>query len=265
MLRVVRSLAVLITAVALAVQTAAVALSANTTALIMGGTFHPLSEPRDAPEFVTAYLDNAVSGHLDPAFGGPVTNSVAVLTPEDFFPLGSLTFDASVAEGLVNLNRCVAAATDCVYNLDVGSVAPQLDDSMMVFGYSQSAVIASLTKRELIENYTTGDPAAYFMMVANPMRPNGGVLMRFDRWPTIPISGHLVLRSVADRQRARRRWRLRLSQRRFRSAVRRAGGDFPVRPLNLLATLNALMGYGLLHGETVNVPFEQGRLSGQHR
>src|SRR5690606_35245296 len=68
-----------------------VALTSNTTALIMGGSFHPLAEPADAPPFVTAYLGNAVTGHLDPAFAdasGPVTNAVAVYTPEQFFPIG---------------------------------------------------------------------------------------------------------------------------------------------------------------------------------
>ncbi|KWX68847.1 PE-PPE domain-containing protein [Mycobacterium sp. NAZ190054] len=42
------------------------------------------------------------------------------------------------------------------------------------------------------------------------------------------------------------------------------GGDFPVRPLNLVATLNSLLGYGLMHGETVDEPFRQARFQGRH-
>lgn len=41
------------------------------------------------------------------------------------------------------------------------------------------------------------------------------------------------------------------------------GGDFPVRPLNLIALLNAFLGYGLLHGETVEVPFGEARYQGR--
>lgn len=267
-----RSLLAVVLAVGVAAQTAAVALGLSTTALIMGGTFHPLLEPRDKPDFVTAYLDNAVGSHLDPAFGattGPVTNAVAVFTPEDFFPIGRLTFDRSVAEGGVNLRRCLAATSDCVYNADpavtpeAGTAAPQPGDTMIVFGYSQSAVIASLAKAELIDGYQVGDSGVAFMLIANPMRPNGGVLMRLFGWPTIPLleisfpgaspnagpvldNGEFVYPTVdVARQ------------------YDGLGGDFPVRPLNLVALVNSFLGYGLLHGETVNVPLDEARFQGR--
>ena len=267
-----RSLLAVVLAVGVAAHTAAVALGLNTTALIMGGTFHPLIEPRDKPDFVTDYLDNAVGSHLDPAFGattGPVTNAVAVFTPEDFFPIGRLTFDRSVAEGGVNLRRCLAATSDCVYNADpavtpaAGTAAPQPGDTMMVFGYSQSAVIASLAKAELIDGYQVGDSGVAFMLIANPMRPNGGVLMRLFGWPTIPLleisfpgaspnagpvldNGEFVYPTVdVARQ------------------YDGLGGDFPVRPLNLVALVNSFLGYGLLHGETVNVPLDEARFQGR--
>lgn len=241
---------------------AAITLSATTTALIMGGSFHPLVGPKDSPGFVKDYLDNAVTGLLDPAFGesGPVTNAVAVYTPEDFFPLGRLTFEKSLAEGLANLGSCVAAASDCVINEDpaVGSVAPEVGDAMLVFGYSQSAVIASLLKRDLIENYTPGAAPVSFLLDANAMRPNGGILMRFDDWPTIPIlgipfPGATPTDSIDDVYRT-------IDIARQYDGF---GGDFPVRPLNLIATLNALLGYGMLHGETVNVPLSQARYQGR--
>lgn len=41
------------------------------------------------------------------------------------------------------------------------------------------------------------------------------------------------------------------------------GGDFPVRPLNLLALANALLGYHQLHGETIDVPFDQALYQGR--
>lgn len=249
-----------------AMATAVPLLAAHTTALIMGGTFHPLAEPKDTPDFVTAYLDNAVTGHLSAAFADPVDNAVAVYGPEEFFPIGRLTFDKSVAEGLANLSHCLAAGADCVFNDDAAvtpavgpSTAPHPGDSLMVFGYSQSSVIASLAKRDLIEDYQAGDPAVSFMMVANPMRPNGGVLMRANGWPTIPILG--VSFSGASPTDS-----VRLPDGTYAyptvDIARQydgLGGDFPVRPLNLIALLNAFMGYGLLHGETVDVPFSKAR------
>lgn len=255
---------VVVLTVSSTLTTAAVTLTATTTALVMGGTFHPLTGPRDSPAFVTAYLDNAVA-HLDPAFpaGGAVTNAVAVYGPEDFFPLGRLTFDRSVAAGQANLRRCIAAAPDCVFNPDVGSVAPRADDAVRVFGYSQSAVIASLAKRDLIAAYRPGDPDLSFLLVANPMRPNGGILMRFAGWPTIPILG-VSFDGASPTDSAD------LGDGLFAyptvDIVRQydaLGGDFPVRPLNLLATVNALMGYGLQHGETVDVPFGETRYQGR--
>lgn len=244
-------------------------LAAHTTALIMGGTFHPLTGPRDKPDFVTSYLDNAVIGHLDAAFAGPVTNAVAVFTPEEFFPIGRLTLDGSVAEGRANLHRCVAATADCVYNDDaavtpgVGSVAPQPGDSFQVFGYSQSAVIASLLKQDLIADYSAGDPAMPFMLVANPMRPNGGVLMRGAGLPTIPILGITFTGASPTDSVMLPDGTYAYPTIDIARQYDGLGGDFPVRPLNLFATLNALLGYGLLHGETVDVPFGEARYQGR--
>ncbi|HEY9267264.1 MAG TPA: PE-PPE domain-containing protein [Mycobacterium sp.] len=252
-----------------AMSTAIPLLAAHTTALVMGGSFHSLMGPQDDPDFVASYLDNAVDNHLDPAFGEPVHNAVAVYTPEEFFPLGRLTFDESVAEGLANLHLCLAAAPDCVFNEDpaaaaaVGSVAPTPEDTLMVFGFSQSAVIASLAKRDLIDEYEPGDPVIPFMLVANPMRPNGGVLMRGEGWPTIPILG-ISFTGASPTNSAQ------LPDGSYvypTVDVARQydgfGGDFPVRPLNLIALVNALLGYALLHSPTVDVPFEQARYQGR--
>ncbi|MGD9619764.1 MAG: PE-PPE domain-containing protein [Mycolicibacterium sp.] len=244
-------------------------LAAHTTALIMGGTGHPLVGPKDTAEFVTSYLDNAVVHYLNPASTGPVTNAVAVFTPEEFFPMGRLTLDESVAEGHANLQRCLAAGMDCVFNDDpavvstVGpSAAPRIGDFFQVFGFSQSAMIASLAKLDLIGDYQTGDAAVPFMLVANPMRPNGGVLMRGKGLPTIPILGISFIGSsptdsamLADGAYANPTVDI---ARQYDGL----GGDFPVRPLNLLALVNALLGYVVLHGETVEVPFDEAQFQG---
>ncbi|MGE0218071.1 PE-PPE domain-containing protein [Mycolicibacterium sp.] len=244
-------------------------LAGNTTALVMGGTFHPLTGPRDSPAYVTGYLDNAVHRHLDPAFGTPITNAVAVVTPQEFFPIGRRTLDRSVAEGRVILHTCLATPPNCAVNTDAGvlpragSVAPHPGDAFRVFGYSQSAVIASLVKSDLIRTFQPGDPSVAFMLIANPMRPNGGILMRLLGWPTIPILG-VSFPGASPTDSARLddgSWAFPTVD-----VVRQydgLGGDFPVRPLNLIALVNALMGYGLLHGETVDVPFARARHQGQ--
>lgn len=245
------------------VPTPVAVLVANTTALVMGGTFHPLTGPRDSPEFVTAYLDNAVDNQIAGAYGDTVTNAVAVYTPEEFFPLGKLTFDDSVAEGLANLGRCLRAEAGCVYNVDpavtarVGTVAPQHDDTFVVFGYSQSAAVASLLKRQLIDAAGPEHLPATFMLTANPMRPNGGVLGRFPAL-TIPILG-ITFHGATPTAGVDGAYRTVDVVRQYDGL----GGDFPVRPLNLLATVNALLGYGMLHGETVDAPFSQARFQGR--
>jgi len=127
-----------------------------------------------------------------------------------------------------------------------------------VLGYSQSAVIASLLKRDLIERAEPGAAPVSFLLVANSMRPNGGILMRFDDWPNIPIldipfPGATPTDSVDGLYRT-------VDIARQYDGL---GGDFPVRPLNLIATLNALLGYGMLHGETINVPLSQARFQGR--
>ena len=253
-----------------AVASAMPLLAAHTTALIMGGTFHPLIGPKDNPDFVTAYLDSAVLRHLEPAFIGPVTNAVAVFTPEEFFPIGRLTLDDSVAEGRVNLHRCLAAGTDCVFNDDdavvpgVGpSAAPQVGDALMVFGYSQSAMIASLAKQDLISDHQPGDPAVPFMLVANPMRPNGGVLLRGLGLPTIPILGISFIGASPTDSEVLSDGTYVYPTVDIARQYDGFGGDFPVRPLNLVALVNALLGYQLLHGETVEVPFDQARYQGR--
>lgn len=266
---------VLILAVAITVSaswviaTAIPVLKAHTTALIMGGTLHPLSGPKDEPDFVTGYLDNAVTAHLNPAFGRPVTNAVAVFTPEEFFPLGRLTLDRSVAEGRANLHRCIAAGDNCVFNDDAAvvpgvgpSVAPQIGDAVLAFGYSQSSVIASLAKQDLIRGYEAGDPAVSFMLVANPMRPNGGVLMRGKGFPTIPILGISFAGASPTDSAIQPDGSYAYPTVDIVRQYDGLGGDFPVRPLNLIALVNSLLGYHLLHGETVDVPFDQAHYQG---
>ena len=266
-------------------STAAAAIQLQAaTALIMGGTQHPLIGPTDQPPFVTAYLNNAIDSYIDPAAAagtgtvGPATNAVAVYGPEEFFPVfGSRTFDQSTAIGLENLHNCLNAS-GCVYNNDpavdpeVGTAAPVATDKFIVFGYSQSAVVAALAKRDLIDDYHAGDPSTSFLLVADPMRPNGGILMRFKGVPTIPLLG-ITFWGAAPTNSAVLNDNGTPSDPSDDTYVYPTvdvaqqydalGGDFPVRPLNLLATINALAAYLYLHGNVVNKPLSEALYQGK--
>ncbi|MCV7218622.1 PE-PPE domain-containing protein [Mycobacterium crocinum] len=224
-------------------------LTDGTTVLVMGGTGHSLSSTEDTVSFVEGYLAGAIGNYVGPASNldtsipeGPY-NAVAVVTPEQFAPgTGTLTFDQSVALGQQNLDNCIKG-TSCNYNTDVGSITPTAGDAFVVYGFSQSATIATLEKRSLAAEYAYGDgPAVTFVLIANGNRPNGGFLSRGPTGVTIPwflqfggatFSGP----TPTDTQYAT-----------VDIAAQYDGwSDFPVNPLNLLPDINALMGITYLH------------------
>ncbi|WP_158230559.1 PE-PPE domain-containing protein [Mycobacterium sp. shizuoka-1] len=224
--------------------------AAGTTVLVMGGTGHPLSTPPDTLPYVRQFVDAAVNNYVSPASStgstgipdGPY-NGVAVITPEEDAPrVGTLPVKASVNEGLAKLHSCVTSSV-CDYNLDVGSVAPSGSDSFVVFGYSQSAVIAMLEKADLAAEYAAGEgPAVTFVVIGNS-RPNGSLTAR----DTSGLVTFLLLGVRRDEQ---------LSSAvptdtqyaTVDIAIQYDGiSDFPVNPLNLLAVLNAYAGMGFVH------------------
>ncbi|WP_231737614.1 PE-PPE domain-containing protein [Mycobacterium sp. IS-1742] len=215
----------------------------------MGGTDHPLSTPPDSIAFVDGYMDDAVDNYIDPdPETDPSINKVAVITPEQFFPaFGTMTFDDSVEQGRDNLNDCVAG-TSCEYNDSpaLGSQAPEEGDTFIIFGYSQSAVIASLVKRDLMELPAAEAPDASFVLVSNAMRPNGGILARGFEGMTIPLlgvtfHGPTPTDSCEDNGPCYRTVDV-AQQYDF------MGGDAPVAPLNVVAMANSLAAYYYLHG-----------------
>ena len=135
-------------------------LAAVGTTLVMGGSGDP---------FPTSTFQNAVNNlfiQITPGLEGSIPK--ALYTPEQFYPFGGpneLTLVASVSQGVQILDNTlqpyIAAGTP------VG-----------VFGYSQSAVIASLEMRSL---QAAGVPssAVQFVLIGDIMNPNGGLLERF--------------------------------------------------------------------------------------
>ena len=260
-------IAVPVLAVTQTVTTAVQLLAA--TVLVMGGTGHSLG-PDDDPTYVTPYLNHVVNNYVDP--GGtnttptsPNYNVYAVTYPAQFFPVsGSTTFDNSVSDGVSNLGSClgshgVTCGTNPTYS-SAGSPAPSAtagDPPYIVVGYSQSAVVASLVKNQLI-NDPTPDPAlngTTFYLISNPMRPNGGILGRGFQGTTIPILG---ITFYGPTENSCGGATCSPSDTTIYPTVDVAqqydllGGDAPARPLNLLAMGNSLAAYAQLHGNVPN-------------
>ncbi len=277
----------LLSAIALVLAwTTATAVQLAATALIMGGTDHPLSSPDDDPvSFINPYMSNAVTGFINPAAAAPtgtggdpiasvaaLDDRYAVITPEKFFPIfGLMTFDASVAAGLANLEGCVRGSADCDYNRAVPAVPgpptdpPAAGDEFVVFGYSQSAVIASLLKQKLIDNPIEGPDVApshlFFFLLSNPMRPNGGFLSRGPKGLRIPILGVTFYGATPTNSCETGSCYETVD---VAAQYDGLGGDAAVGLTNVLAVVNAVMGYVLLHGNMQNASFDDALYQGSY-
>ncbi len=209
-------------------MTAFVALTA--TALIMGGTGHPLSTPQDSPEFINSYTNDANNDYivLTGFCGADSCTPTAVSTPEQFMPVsGTMPFDQSVGQGVTNLGRAIDGQ--------------QAGESIVVFGYSQSARIASIEKGNLAAAGSTLPVS--FVLIGNPNRPNGGILERFEGLE-IPILGVTFDGATPTN-----------TDFKTVDVTRQYDGwsDFPNNPLNPFATANAIAGIQYLHGDYQSV------------
>lgn len=193
--------------------------SPTTTAILMGGT-----GPSPLPWSGFQAFANSFITPTHPSYGAQF-----LVTPSKLFPITgptSLTFDTSIAEGMQRLNSAImnlhAAGKDAV-----------------VFGLSQSSTVATLEMRylqSLPAALRPGTDELSFVLVANPNRPDGGLLSRFTGL-SIPLMGFTFngatpanLYPTVD------------------YAIQYDGAaDFPQYPLNLLATANALAGFAYIH------------------
>ena len=220
------------------------------TALYMGGTGHPLSYPEDTPEYTTGYVNWAYNDFVGPSGlcsgGDPGCAQLAVRTPAQFWPITGLTdmsFDESVALGLLNLDNCLRGVACTVTEPPFVATESRTltDTSYTVFSYSQSGAIASMQKSDLIAHPPVGTVS--FVFVSNPNRPNGGILERFVgvRIPILGVTfnGATVTNSPQPTPLT------------TVDVVHQYDpvADFPTNPLNLLALLNTIMGFLYEHPE----------------
>jgi hypothetical protein len=137
------------------------------TTEVMSGTGTPVYSAADLAQINTLYVQP----------NWPGTDPVGLSTPEQMWPLsglGSLTLEQSVDQGVTDLNHVIA---------------PQLDSGtpVEVFGVSQSAIIASLEMENLDPSGTPSNLPAYFVLVGDPMNPNGGIEARFPNLDIKPL------------------------------------------------------------------------------
>jgi hypothetical protein len=137
----------------------------------MGPTGFP--DPADYPGFLST-VDQL---YLDPlGFEG---QSTALTTPETF------AFDTSVAEGEQDL---ISAVTQ---QYDAGDFSAA--DPLTIFGYSQSAVVASLAEQQLANDGIPSD-ALRFVLIGDTASAEGGFLNTFiGSLPTEDQSGAIEI------------------------------------------------------------------------
>ncbi|MFZ0835216.1 MAG: PE-PPE domain-containing protein, partial [Mycobacterium sp.] len=257
------ALLALITSLLLAVTSTLTSVALAATALIMGGTGHPLSRPQDTQAFIQNYVTGA-NGYIAPsglcAGGSPGCTLLAVYAPNQFrFDTGlfDMTFDQSIEKGRQNLDNCIRGVA-CTVTPGPYAVTPPpqtLTDSVYaVYGYSQSAAVATLQKRDLIAN-PQPLTEVFFVLAANPNKPNGGILERF-KGLYIPIVGVTFNGATPTNSDP-------FDPMLTVDLTRQYDGwaDFPTNPLNLIADLNAAMGIAFLHGnyDGVGTPEAQGQ------
>ncbi|MCV7086735.1 PE-PPE domain-containing protein [Mycolicibacter hiberniae] len=187
------------------------------TALIMGGTFMPTPSQR--------WQDAVVADYINPATGA---DHVPVVVP---YPASGAS--TSIPTGLANLAATMAQQPD--------------GQPYVVAGYSQSAQIAVLQKIDMMQSGQP-DPDVTFLLLGSGNRPNGGFLERFDGlvipgMPGLnfngaaPTDGDIATIDVA--------------------AQYDANADFPQYPINLVAVLNAFLGFLYTHGGYAGGPLPQ--------
>src|ERR1700727_714436 len=104
-------------------------LDGSTHAIVMGPTFIP--DPTTLP----GYVPGAVTEYLQPLGFSDSGTVTALITPE------SPNFGPSIAAGVGTLGHAIEA--------DVNAGEFSAADPLTVFGYSQSAVVASVAEQQL--------------------------------------------------------------------------------------------------------------------
>ena len=202
------------------------------TAVIMGPTFMP--DPAADPNYLRVVAQN---------FIGPTTNCKAgnctlipLVTPEEFWPitgLDDLPFDQSITTGLQLLTAELEA-----------QIAAAATEPVVFFGNSQSATLLTLAKGTLADLAPADKSRLIFVLLANPNRPNGGLMARVAP-PSVPSSSPTAfgLATPTDTGIATIDITFQYD----------AVADYPAYPSNFLSVLNTLAGARIHSGSTTTL------------
>ncbi len=197
------------------------AAAATSIALIMGGTANPLPDLDYVLGISTSYIQRLF----------PLAIPMQQFTPEMFWPvtpqLGApfSTFGQSVAQGVTALNSAI--------NHQINT----LGNNVVVFGYSQSATVATNEINALIAAGSPYQGQLSFVLVGDPNNPVGGLLERFHGF-YIPILDVAFNGATAPNSP-------------YPTSIYTAQydgiADAPQYPLHVLSDVNAIMGYFYVH------------------
>jgi hypothetical protein len=190
----------------------------------MGGTANP------GPDL--GYLNTVAQAYLLPRFPAlQLSNVFQQFTPEQFWPvtpqLGGLTFEQSVAQGVSLLDSGIKAQLG-------------LGNSVVVFGYSQSATIANNEINALMALPANLRPDASqlsFVLVGDPNNPDGGLLGRFPGFyiPILDVAFNGATPPNSPYPTA------------IYTGQYDGIADAPQYPLHVLSDVNAFLGYFFVH------------------
>jgi len=177
------------------------------------------------------FMTNVASRYLS-NFTGPLQ---AVSTAEGLYPVSGvkdLTLDVSLARGLTQLDNAI--------NM---TIQPGTDQTIAVFGVSQSSILASLEMPKLLAegftNGTGGSPVQVtFSLTGNEFNPNGGLLSRFPGLSTPSVGITAWGGATPSNDYPTTMWTLEYD----------GFADFPKYPIDFLSDLNAVLGIAFVHG-----------------
>lgn len=213
------------------------AAAAENIALIMGGSGVPI--PNE--DYINAAFGLYVEPHA-PA----ETIPQQLVTPEGLYPITPYPYVK-----VLPLSVSVGQGNQILYDEVLQQLAD--DNTLTVFGYSQSAIISSLVmdpdNADCVNTTTCGidpDTPVNFVLIGNEMNPNGGFLSRFPGL-NLPSLGIPFYGPTPEDSFAVANYMLEYD----------GFADFPQYPGNFLSSLNAAMGIGIVHGTYLDLTEEQ--------
>lgn len=221
-----------VAAVLLAVDQTMTSVVALTATYYVKGTnsaFNPIPDSA-YPAFVQKYDDAVGAPTTQPIIPVPYPASFWPITPPGY--IFSPTFDQSVAAGVAELQTLRPVGTN---------------SADTIWGYSQGATVVTLYKEAYNAQATPPKTAPTFVLVANPNRPNGGILERGAALGTVPVVGVTFGNPTPTTTKGQTGVTTYDIARQYDGIA-----DAPVNPLNPVADLNAIMGFYYLHGQYPN-------------